>query len=75
MLEAQRSRVAARVRFAIAVLTLLGCVRPADTGTLFGLQFQGEDLSLYALPTVDPTLGKSLVQVKCSDILLSSNAI
>ena len=39
-----------------------GYSRSVRGGTLFGLQFQGDGTDLYALPTVDPTLGKSLVQ-------------
>ena len=50
----------------VAASTLLLCARPVQAGTLFGLQFQGEDLSLYSIPTVDPTLETSLVQVKRS---------
>ena len=45
-----------------AALALLLAARSVRGGTLFGLQFQGDGTDLYALPTVDPTLGKSLVQ-------------
>ena len=40
----------------------LGRMPMSRAGTLFGLQFQGDGTDLYALPTVDPTIGKSLVE-------------
>lgn len=47
---------------AVLAVSALACVPLSRAGTLFGLQFQGDGTDLYALPTVDPTFGKSLVE-------------
>lgn len=44
------------------VAVAFGSAPVSRAGTLFGVQFQGDGTDLYALPTVDPTIGKSLVQ-------------
>jgi hypothetical protein len=48
-------------RVALACALLVAAPRAAHTGTLFGLQYQGDDAELYALPTVDPLAPNSKV--------------